>query len=65
VTFAEICFGIELVAAASKRAELNDWLAHKVRPMLEERDLPVTEPSSLHFAQCADENYRTGRLLGR
>jgi hypothetical protein len=33
VTFAEIRFGIELVADASKRAELNDWLAHKVRPM--------------------------------
>jgi predicted nucleic acid-binding protein len=28
VTFAEIRFGIELVADASKRAELNDWLAH-------------------------------------
>ena len=43
VTFAEIRFGIELVADASKRAELNDWLAHKMRPMFEERVLPVTE----------------------
>jgi len=33
VTFAEIRFGIELVADASRRAGLNDWLAHKVRPM--------------------------------
>ena len=28
VTLAEIRFGIELVTDASRRAELNDWLAH-------------------------------------
>ena len=43
VTFAEIRFGIELVADASRRAELSDWLTHKVRPMFEERALPVSE----------------------
>jgi len=31
------------VTDATKRAELNDWLAHKVRPMFEQRVLPVTE----------------------
>ncbi len=30
VTLAEIRFGIELVPEPSRRAELNDWLAHKV-----------------------------------
>jgi predicted nucleic acid-binding protein len=43
VTFAEIRFGIEIVANASRRAELRDWLAHKVRPMFEQRELPVSE----------------------
>jgi hypothetical protein len=43
VTLAEIRFGIEVVADATKRAELNDWLAHKVRPIFEQRVLPVTE----------------------
>ena len=43
VSFAEIRFGIELVADASKRVALNDWLTHRVRPMFEERILPVTE----------------------
>jgi len=43
VTFAEIRFGIERVADASRRAELGDWLTHKVRPMFEDRVLPVTE----------------------
>ena len=39
VTFAEIRFGIESVADAGRRAELSDWLAHKVRPMFEQRVL--------------------------
>jgi predicted nucleic acid-binding protein len=43
VTFAEIRFGIELVDNASYRTELNDWLAHKVRPMFEQRVLAVSE----------------------
>jgi len=43
VTFAEIRFGIEVLTDAARRAKLNDWLAHKVRPMFEERVLPVSE----------------------
>ena len=43
VTLAEIRFGIERVADAGRRAALNDWLAHKVRPMFEQRVLPVSE----------------------
>jgi toxin FitB len=43
VTLAEIRFGIELVDDAARRAELNDWLAHNVRPMFEQRVLAVSE----------------------
>jgi toxin FitB len=43
VTFAEIRFGIETVADASRRAALNDWLAHKVRPTFEQRVLAISE----------------------
>lgn len=43
VTFAEIRFGIEMVADAGRRAKLNDWLEHKVRPMFEQRVLAITE----------------------
>jgi hypothetical protein len=35
LTVAEIRFGIEVVTDTTKRAELHDWLAHKVRPMFE------------------------------
>ena len=38
-TLAEIRFGIERVSGASRRAELNDWLAHKARPMFEEANV--------------------------
>lgn len=43
VTFAEIRFGIERVSNATHRAELSQWLTHKVRPMFEQRALPVSE----------------------
>ncbi len=55
VTFAEIRFGIELVCDASKRAELNDWLAHKVRPMFEERILLVTEDIMFKWRLLVEE----------
>ena len=43
VSFTEIRFGIELLEDAGRRAELQDWLTHKVRPMFEQRILPVDE----------------------
>ena len=43
VTLAEIRFGIELINDEKRRFELNDWLDHKVRPMFDERILPVSE----------------------
>ncbi|MCW5734402.1 MAG: type II toxin-antitoxin system VapC family toxin [Enhydrobacter sp.] len=43
VTLAEIRFGIELLDDAARRAELTDWLSHKVRPMFERRVLAVSE----------------------
>ena len=33
ITFAEIRYGIETVGDPIRRAELNDWLLHRVRPM--------------------------------
>lgn len=43
VTFAEIRFGIELLDDAGHRAELRDWLTHKIRPLFEQRTLPISE----------------------
>src|ERR1700678_2160499 len=44
VTLAELRFGIELLRQGSaKRADLTQWLTQTVRPMCNNRVLPVTE----------------------
>jgi predicted nucleic acid-binding protein len=43
VTFAEIRFGIEAAPAAARRAELTGWLDSALRPMFEDRALPIDE----------------------
>jgi toxin FitB len=43
VTLAEIRFGIELLSDANLRVKLSDWLTHKIRPMFEQRVLPISE----------------------
>ena len=65
VTFAEIRFGIELVADASRRAELNDWLAHNVRPMFEERILPVTEDVMFKWRLLVEEGRKAGHTFSQ
>lgn len=42
VTMAEIRFGIESVSDLGCRAELSDWLEHRVRPMFVQRVLEVS-----------------------
>ena len=60
VTLAEIRFGIEVVTDATKRAELNDWLAHKVRPMFEQRVLPVTEEIMFKWRLLVEDGRKDG-----
>jgi predicted nucleic acid-binding protein len=49
VTFAEIRFGIELVTDAARRAELQEWLTLKVRPMFQQRTLAISEDVMLKW----------------
>jgi len=65
VTFAEIRFGIELVADATKRAGLNDWLAHKVRPMFEQRVLPVMEDIMFKWRLLVEDGRRAGHTFSQ
>ncbi|MBV8474639.1 MAG: type II toxin-antitoxin system VapC family toxin [Hyphomicrobiales bacterium] len=58
VTLAEIRFGIELVADPGKRAELNDWLAHRVRPLFEQRVLPVSEDVLFKWRLLVEEGHK-------
>jgi hypothetical protein len=59
VTFAEIRFGIELVAEPSRRASLNDWLTHKVRPMFEQRVLAVSEDIMFKWRLMVEDGRKT------
>ncbi len=61
VAFAEIRFGIETQADPVRRTELNDWLAHVVRPMFEGRTLAISETVMLRWRLLVEE----GRKLGR
>jgi hypothetical protein len=65
VTLAEIRFGIELVSDANRRAELNDWLMHKVRPMFDGRVLEITEEILLKWRLLVEEGRKTGHTFSQ
>ena len=60
VTFAEIRFGIELVADVHKRTALHEWLQQQLRPMFENRVLPISEDVMFKWRLLVE----TGRKLG-
>jgi toxin FitB len=65
VTFAEIRFGIEAIVDPIRRAELNDWLAHKVRPMFEERVLPVSEDIMFKWRLLVEDGRKAGHTYSQ
>lgn len=65
VTLAEIRFGIELVADPAHRAELNDWLTHKVRPMFEGRILPIDEDVMFKWRLLVEEGRKAGHTFSQ
>lgn len=65
VTLAEIRFGIELLPEIGHRAELADWLASKVRPMFEQRVLPVSEDILFKWRLLVEEGRKTGHTYSQ
>lgn len=65
VTLAEIRFGIELVADANRRAELTEWLNHKVRPMFDERILLITEDIMFKWRLLVEEGRKAGHTFSQ
>jgi toxin FitB len=65
VTLAEIRFGIEILPDVRRRSELNDWLAHKVRPMFEQRVLPITEDVMLKWRLLVEEGRKVGHTFSQ
>ncbi len=65
VTFAEIRFGIELVTDATQRAEIQIWLAQKLRPMFEDRVLQVSEDVMLRWRLMVEDGRKTGHTFSQ
>ena len=65
VCFAEIRFGIERLSDPARRAELNDWLAHKLRPMFDQRVLPVSEDVMFKWRVLVEDGRRSGHTFSQ
>ncbi len=65
VTFAEIRFGIELVSDPVQRAELGDWLTHKLRPMFAGRVLPVSEDVMFKWRVLVEDGRKAGHTFSQ
>jgi toxin FitB len=65
VTFAEIRFCIELLTDATRRSDLNDWLAHKVRPMFEQRVLAISEDVMLKWRLLVEDGRKAGHTFSQ
>jgi toxin FitB len=63
VTLAELRFGIERLDARQRRDELNLWLTHTVRPMFNQRVLPVTEDILFRWRLLMEEGRQAALRL--
>jgi predicted nucleic acid-binding protein len=63
VTFAEIRFGIELVSEPTRRAELGQWLDHRLRPMFKHRVLAITEDILLDWRLIIEAGRKAGHTF--
>ena len=65
VTFAEIRYGIETVGDPIRRAEINDWLLHKVRPMFDQRVLEVSEDVMFKWRLLVEDGRKAGHIFSQ
>ena len=65
VTFAEIRYGIEALDDPIRRAELHDWLTHKVRPMFDQRVLEVSENVMFRWRLLVEQGRSAGHTFSQ
>lgn len=65
VTLAEIRYGIEAVGDPIERAELQEWLTHKVRPMFDRRVLEVSEHVMFKWRLLVEDGRRIGHTFSQ
>lgn len=65
VTFAEIRFGIERLADPGRRAQLTDWLSHRVRPLFGQRVLEVSEDVLFKWRLLIEQGRKSGHTFSQ
>ena len=65
VTLAEIRYGIETVGDPIRRAELSDWLLHRVRPMFDQRVLDVSEDVMFKWRLLVEDGRKAGHTFSQ
>lgn len=65
ITFAEIRFGIERIADASRRADIHQWLDRALRPLFAGRALAITEDVIVRWKGMALAGQRRGHTFGQ
>ncbi|HYL76215.1 MAG TPA: type II toxin-antitoxin system VapC family toxin [Bryobacteraceae bacterium] len=65
VTLAEIRFGIELISEPDRRVPLNHWLTDTIRPMFDQRVLPITEDIMLRWRILVEEGRKKGHTFSQ
>jgi predicted nucleic acid-binding protein len=66
VTLAELRFGIELLSeGSSRRDELNEWLTNTIRPMFDQRVLPITEEIMFRWRVLVEEGRKAGHTFSQ
>jgi toxin FitB len=60
VTLAELRFGIERLDAGDRREELRRWLTRTIRPMFDQRVLPVTEETLFRWRVLMEQGRKAG-----
>lgn len=66
VTLAELRFGIERLSHGStQRANLTQWLTHTIRPMFNDRVLPVTEDIIFRWRALMEDGRKSGHTYSQ
>ncbi len=63
VTFAEIRFGIERVPDHARRADVHDWLTHRIKPLFDGRVLAISEDVMIKWRLLMEEGRKAGHTF--
>ena len=61
----ELRFGIDRLADPARQSSLSDWLANDVRPVFDQRVLPITEDVMLRWRILVDEGRKAGHTFSQ